>query len=229
MKSTLFLLVFVSLSLAITAQDLSKSLEAFDNISISGSLEVDLYQGSPKANVTMVKGDIEDLKLEVKRSTLYISFKNKSGISWGNNRKALVDLYVQDLEGISVSAGSSVNSEFTIVADDFDANASSGATLSIALESKDLDADVSSGASLEIEGNSDRLNVDVSSGGSYKGKRLKAKDVDADVSSGGSIKVWVTDSLEADASSGGSIKYKGDPKQTDLDAGKWSGGSIKKM
>ena len=229
MKSILFSLVFVSLSLSVTAQDLSKSFEAFDNVSVSGSFEVDLYQGSPKADVTMVKGDIEDLKMEVKRSTLYISFKNKSGVSWGNNRKALVDLYVQDLEGISVSAGSSVNSEFIIVADDFDANASSGATLSIALESKDLDADVSSGASLEIEGNSDRLNVDVSSGGSYKGKRLKAKDVDADVSSGGSIKVWVTDSLEADASSGGSIKYKGDPKQTDLDAGKWSGGSIKKI
>lgn len=229
MKTTLQILAFLSLGLFLNAQDESRSLEAFDNISVSGSFDVDLYKGSPKANITMVKGDIEDLKMEVKRGTLYISFKNKTGWSVGNNRQADIDLYVKDLSAIEVSAGSSVNSEFTLMATEFNADASSGASLSIALECKDLDADVSSGARIEIEGSSDKLNVDVSSGGSYNGKRLKAKDVDADVSSGGSIKVWVTESLEADASSGGSIRYKGEPRQTDLDSGKWSGGSIKKI
>lgn len=229
MKSTLFVIVFISMGFFLNAQKESRNLESFDNISVSGSFDVDLYQGAPKADISMTKGDIEDLKMEVKRGTLYISFKNKSGWSMGNNRHADIDLYIGKISSIDVSAGSSVNSEFTLTANDFNADASSGASLSIALECKDLDADVSSGARIDIEGSTDDLNVDVSSGGSYNGKRLKSKDADADVSSGGSIKLWVTDRLEADASSGGSVKYKGDPKQTNLDAGKWSGGSIKKI
>ena len=101
--------------------------------------------------------------------------------------------------------------------------------MEISVEASSVDSDVSSGASTRISGSTKRLNVDVSSGGSFVGSDLEANDVDADVSSGGSVKVWAKKSLTADASSGGSIKYKGNPDKTNIDSGKYSGGSVRKM
>lgn len=213
--------------LSIYAQSEVRDLNNFDQLRVSGNLDVTLQEGSPKAEITMVKGDIEELEIKQKGSELHIKFRDK--VNWTNKRKATIVLYTGDLNSIDVSAGADVVGEFTHTVSKFSADASSGGSISVAVETKSLEADVSSGAQIDIEGSANDLNVDVSSGGSYNGKQLAAKNVDADVSSGGSIKVWATESLEADASSGGSIKYKGDPKQMDIDSGKWSGGSIKKM
>jgi len=227
MKNLFSLLSLLVFSLSINGQSVNKQLDNFTQLRVSGSLDVTLYEGTPRAEITMVKGDIDDLVIKQKGNELHIKFRDK--INWGNKRHANIDLYIGELSSIDVSAGAEVVSEFTLQADAFHADASSGGSISIALESNELEADVSSGARIDIEGNSKKLDVDVSSGAAYNGRRLIAKDVSADVSSGGSIKLWATESLDAEASSGGSIKYKGDPKHVNLDAGKYSGGSIKKM
>ena len=71
--------------------------------------------------------------------------------------------------------------------------------------------------------------MQASSGGNYNGRNFESKKVIVNASSGGSATVWATDSLKANASSGGSVKFKGDPKQRDIDVGKYSGGSIRQM
>lgn len=227
MKNLFLLLCFLVVSLSVSSQSETQLLENFSQIKVSGSINVYLYEGEPKAEITMIKGDRDELEVVNKGKTLHLKFKDRN--NWSNKRKTKINLYVESLDAINVSAGAEVTSEFTLISSDFYADASSGGSISIALEATALDADVSSGARIDIEGTSQELNVDVSSGGSYNGKRFAVRDVDANVSSGGSIKVWATEKLEADASSGGSIKYKGDPSDVNIDSGKWSGGSIRKI
>jgi len=227
MKNLFILLSFILFSFSGNSQSEVKSLDDFSKLKVSGSIDVYLYEGSPKAEITMLKGDRDELQVIQKGDKLQFKFKDR--MNWSNKRKAKIDLYVENLDAIDVAAGAEVTSEFTLSADEFNADASSGGSISIALETNAIDADVSSGASIDIEGSSRELSVDVSSGGSYNGKRFSAKDVDADVSSGGSIKVWATEKIKANASSGGSIKYKGDPKNVNIDSGKWSGGSVRKI
>ena len=225
-NTTLFIFLLVVTGFA---QDDVRRLSSFTELSVSGGITVDLFEGQPKAEIEMIKGDIDKLVTEVKGDKLKIYFDNgKWGWSNGNN-KAKIKLYFRSLDEISVSAGSSLEGHSLIKADRFDADASSGARMEISVEASSVDSDVSSGASTRISGSTKRLNVDVSSGGSFVGSDLEANDVDADVSSGGSVKVWAKKSLTADASSGGSIKYKGNPDKTNIDSGKYSGGSVRKM
>ena len=221
-----FLLVITSLF----SQRITQELADFNTLDVATGVEVTLRQGNPKADINVKKGDIEDLIVEVKGSELRIKFKNKRGWSWSNaSRHATIDLYCGNLKSIETSSGASVESDFTINTKHFAADASSGSKISVSVESNSFTADISSGASVEVDGVTDALEVDASSGASFKGIRMKAKEVNADVSSGANIKVWSTDKFVGDASSGGSIKFKGNPKHTNIDSGKWSGGSIVKI
>ena len=211
------------------AQTKSISLSDYSSLDAATGVSIILHEGTPKADIEVTKGDIEDLVVEVKGSTLVIKFKNKV-MSWNNGgNKARIDLYGKNLRRIEASAGANVESDYTLTAKKFTADASSGASISVDVECTTLDAEISSGASIVIEGTTDDLEVDASSGASYNGIRMIAKDASAEASSGASIKLWAKESIEANASSGGSIKYKGDPTNKDISKDKWSGGSIKRM
>ena len=222
--------LFACLFLSHTSIAQTRNLEAFEKLNVSGGIEVTLIKSNQhKAEVEMVRGDYDDLVTELKGDVLVIKFKSKN-LSWGtNNNKAKIDLHYSTLRGFDISAGSTVKGNDAISANSMDIDVSSGATCSIEVETGELTVDVSSGATCSLRGSADEQEVDVSSGASYNGDKLASKNADVDASSGASAKVWVTDRLVADASSGASIRYKGNPKKTDIDSGKWSGGSVKKM
>ncbi len=223
-------LTFLLLITSLFSQRVTQELEEFNSLDVATGVEVNLRQGEPRADINVKKGNIEDLIVEVNGSELKIKFKNNRGWNWSSgSRHAKIDLYCGDLKSIETSSGASVESDFIMSTKHFSADASSGSTISISVESNSFTADVSSGSVVEVDGVTDELEVDASSGASFRGVRMKAKEVNADVSSGASIKVWSTDKFEGGASSGGSIKYKGNPKYTNIDSGKWSGGSIVKI
>lgn len=202
-------------------------LRPFTEISVSGGFDVIMSEGAPRAEIEMNKGEIEDVVLEVKGNTLYIKFAKSWGKSY--NRSADISLYGGSISSIDASAGARLENDYTYVTNDFIAEASSGANISVAVDCKDMEADVSSGARIDVEGMAHSLEVDASSGASYRGVRLIADHVEADASSGASVKLYAKKSIDASASSGGSIKYKGNPTKTDIDKDKWSGGSIKSI
>lgn len=231
MKNLLFLLFIISFNTVTLAQDDIRTLESFDAIDVSGGFDISIFEGSPRAEIRVNKGNIEGVKMYVKKGELFIKYESKkSGWGWNSgNHNIDIDLYVPNLVSIETSAGADVYGEFKFTADDFEAEASSGSKISIEVDAEYTEVDVSSGAYVEIEGDTGTLEVDVSSGASFNGKKLQAEKVDADASSGASAKVWATRKINADASSGASIRYKGDPDKKSLDPGKWSGGSISPM
>lgn len=205
------------------------SLDNFSKIKSSGGLDITLIPSNEtKAVVEMIKGDFEDLMIEVKGDRLVMKFKNKSWMG-SNNRKAEIDLYYKSLDEVDASAGSKIVGDDHISCKSFEVEASSGAYVRLAIESDKLGVDVSSGASVNLKGEAKKQSVDVSSGASYKGTKMETEVTDVEASSGASAKVYVTKEIRAEASSGGSVKYKGSPEKKDIDSGKYSGGSVKAM
>lgn len=231
MKNFALLLTLVSLlfSANLSAQETdTRTFEEFDHINVSGNIDVTLTKGeSNLAEIELEETTLDDLVTEVKNNVLIIKFKKKGMMSWKSKRKANIELSYTNLEGIDVSAGSSVISNAPISTKSFEIEASSGASAKVKLDVTEVDADASSGADIKVSGIAENSKVDVSSGASYYGDKLEAKNVDVDVSSGASAKVWVTKDLEAEVSSGGSVKYKGDPDKIDTDSG--FSGSISKI
>lgn len=224
--NTLLLSLFIVVSYA---QDKVVDLDSYSAVNVSEGIEVEMIEGPNKAEINMLKGDIADLEIDIKGSTLVIGFKKNKGNFW-NNRDAEITLYYnQDITEVSVSSGASVYNSSPFNNDDFEADASSGGSLNLMVNSDDIDVDVSSGASIQIGGESNSLTVDVSSGATFKGKKLASKSVKVDASSGAGATVWAEESIKASASSGGSVRYKGDPQDKELDTAKYSGGSIRKI
>jgi Putative auto-transporter adhesin, head GIN domain len=214
--SILFFLLFNTF---VNAQ--SKNLSAFTAISTSGSVQVELVKGkAQKADYTIIKGNEDDLFIDVKNNELTVKIKSKNGMWNRSETKAKVTVYYNGtLKGIDCSAGSSLTSDSEISTSDMDIEVSSGANCSILLKSEDVNVSASSGAKVSINGTGNMAVYDASSGSKIDAGNFIASKANADVSSGASISLHATKKLTADASSGGSIKYKGNPESTNIDSG----------
>ena len=229
MKKITFVFAFL-LSISLFSQKEVRDLDNYSKIKVSGGISVEFYQGDNEAHVHVTKGDLDKLITEVKGETLYIKFEKKSW-SWNSgNQKADIKLYgSNNISSVEASAGSYFHSASEFQSEKFYASASSGARAEMPIDASSIKGSASSGGSLELSGEAGRVNFNASSGGSLNAKSLKAEKADAKASSGGSVKLWATDYLGAGASSGGSVKYKGDPSSTNIDVGKYSGGSVSKI
>jgi len=230
MNKILTLCLFAFFSATLLAQVETLDLATFTSIDAAAGVEVSIHEGDSKAEINLIRGNREDLVVESKSGRLKIKFKSKKWGFGSNNRKAKIKVFTNGaIESVEASSGASVYSDITLNSDKFYGGASSGASISLGLEARSVELDVSSGASLSVDGTANYVNVDASSGASLNAAKLEARDVKADASSGASVKVWSTESIDADASSGASIRYKGNPKDKKISAGKYSGGSIREM
>lgn len=214
--SILFFLLFNSY---VNAQ--SKNLSEFSSISTSGSVQVELIKGNTtKAEYTIIKGNEDDLFIDVKNNELTVKIKSKNSMWNRSETKAKVTVYYNGtLKGIDCSAGSSLKSESEINTSDMDIEVSSGANCNILLKTEDVNVSASSGAKVSINGTGNIAVYDASSGSKIDAGNFIASNANADVSSGASISLHATKKLTADASSGGSIKYRGNPESTNIDSG----------
>jgi len=213
--------IFFSMCLITFVNAQSKSLSEFSSISTSGSVQVELVKGSsPKAEYTIIKGNEDDLFIDVKNNELIVKIKSKNTMWNRSETKAKVTVYYSGtLKGIDCSAGSSLKSESEITTSEMEIEVSSGANCSIILKSDDVNVSASSGAKVSVNGTGTNVIYDASSGSKIDAVNFIASKADADVSSGASISLHATKKLKADASSGGSIKYKGNPESTNIDSG----------
>lgn len=215
-----FIVFMCTLGIACLTQAQSKTLPSFSAISTSGNVQVELVKGSTsKADYTIIKGNEDDLYIDVKDEKLIVKIKSQLNFWNSANTKAKVTVYYQHLNSIDCAAGSSVKSVSEIVADHMDIGSSSGANCSVMLKSKDVDVDSSSGSKVTVSGVTTSVSYDAASGARIDATNLLATEAIAEVSSGASISLYASNILKADASSGGSIKYKGDPEKTNLQSG----------
>lgn len=128
------------------------------------------------------------------------------------------------INAIHTSSGSRIIFENTMVVNNFEAKASSGASAELFINSEIINSHCSSGAFLKIKGKSFSHESKASSGATINASELKSNEVIARASSGSSIKVFAKDKLNAKASSGAHIDYRGRPLK--LEKKSSSGGSI---
>jgi len=124
-----------------------------------------------------------------------------------------------------VLSGADIVTKNKIKADKLNISASSGADIEAELEVNELICKSSSGSNIDLRGKSNKASVQASSGSEINASELIVNHVIAESSSGADITITANESLTADASSGADIRYKGSPKEKDID--KSSGGSVR--
>lgn len=231
MKTSIFsTFVIALLSIGISQGQTTRTLGSFDMITVAGSISVDIVSSSEsKAEITILKGEEEALITELNGKELMIKFAKADGYNWGSGAKANITLYTNTLQGVSAAAGAKVESDHNWASKKLTVEASSGSSVSLKADVNVCNAQSSSGSRVTLSGRAESMTASTSSGSSLNATEMQATQVQATSSSGGSLKVNATSSLRAEASSGGSIKYKGSPKDLNIDKDQFSGGNVSPM
>lgn len=195
----------------------------FHEVRVGQAIDLYLKKGAEERVKVEVKGiDLDEVITEVSGGRLKVYLDN------GRYRNHVVKVYVtyRELDGISASSASSVFSEETIKADNFEINVSSAADVELALDANEVVVSVSSSGDVELSGKAKVFKVDASSAGGVDAFDLEAQKAYIRASSAGSVKISVVNEIDARASSGASIRYRGNPTRSQTDSS--SGGSVRK-
>lgn len=203
--------LLVSWSLGLSFAQSDYKLDAFDEISITGNIEVILQKGDEEKAVVETVGIPEDeLNIGVRGQVLRLSLLNSI---FYKNDKVKVKIYYKTLRALRIHAGAKVEATEPITGDALEIHTNSGADVLLEVKANKLEASASEGAILHLRGEVESQKASASTGGQYRALELACKNTYVRASTGGVAKVAVIESLDANASLGGSIEYKGDPDE----------------
>lgn len=174
-------------------------VSSFDQISVSGPININITQGSTQAVTIQAEPEIYGvMEPRVKNGELIIDFENRSCIQ--TDLGITLNVTVSDLKRIEVSGTSMIQS----IGD---------------LELDHLTVKVSGTADVGLSGSAVSQSYDVSGVIIASNFDFVTEDTSIDISGSGNMEVNCTDNLDVDVSGSATIKYKGSPKVTQKASG----------
>lgn len=192
----------------------NRTIDNFNAISVCCG--IDVYISVGEASTLTVETNYEEylsqIKTEVTRGTLKISFNTKGLTKRPKDMWVRVSLSANNLSEITATSGSDVYSKTPLQADNIKVTVNSGADIKLELHASNLKCSASSGSDLKLTGSAATAVVSASSGSDIQMKGMTVKVAEASASSGSGINMYVTEEISAKASSGADVSVKGNPK-----------------
>lgn len=209
-KLALSLLLFISFTVTSLAQS-TFGLKPFDEINVSGNIELIVQEGDEEKISFSTEGVSED-KLNVTTKNGILKLRISNGV-YKKSQKAYVTITYKVLRAIKASAGSQITANNSLLGDKLEFRTHSGATMELEVEVNSVEAGAFEGGKLTLTGQVGSSKVTANTGGTYNGRNLESDRVYVKSSTGGQATVSVTNSLDAKASLGGEIDYYGNPQE----------------
>lgn len=199
-----------------------RTLPDFDQISVSGSVDVYLTQG--KGNTYLVEASedqMEALTVQVNNGKLEI--KDQMKINWKGN-KGVIKVYVtfKEISSLTASGSTNVYSEKPLDFNHLAIRGSGASDIKLSVNAKSIEVNSSGGSDVVLVGRTDAIDIEASGGSDVRAKDLQAKVADISSSGGSDVYITVLDELSAKASGGSDIIYYGSPTLNKISS---SGGS----
>jgi hypothetical protein len=204
-------ILLVTWSLGHLVAQSTYKLDAFDEISITGNIEVVLQKADEEKAVVEAFGIPEDkLNIGVRGQVLKLSLLNS--VFYKNDR-VKVTVFYKKLRSVRAHAGADVEATAPLEADLLELRATSGAEVLLEIKADKLEAGATEGGILQVRGEVESQKASAATGGQYLSLELNCKNTYARAGTGGALKVVALESLDASANLGGSIEYKGEPDE----------------
>ena len=78
MKNLLAIACLFLFTNMLLAQEVTRELSSFTELSVSGGIDVELHPGSPKAVIDLKEGDLDKLKTTVENGKLTVKFEKEA-------------------------------------------------------------------------------------------------------------------------------------------------------
>jgi hypothetical protein len=214
------LTIILSLSLHVAfAQDNTKNFDitGFDELEISGSVNVHLEQGSSESiRVETINYEMKDVGIEKSgRNTLKVYIKKHKKMK--KNRKVVVYITCVNLKKLKIDGASDIFAQKTTIrSDKLELETKGASDLEMKIEVGELKVKTSGAANIEISGKADKQTIASSGASHFRAGALKGKEVTVKSSGASNVSVQVSERFKAKASGASNIRYEGDPKKSSI-------------
>ena len=187
----------------------TRDVKSFDEVSLYGSMNVDITVGE-KQSVRVVADDkiIDDIETFVRGDTLRIKLKDGH---YGRIKKMHVYVTVPKLEGASIHGSGDMDITGGIDGNFYFSVYGSGNAEIDDLKVSDLELSIHGSGNVKLNGSCDELDADVHGSGDVYGKALKCGDVEVDIHGSGDVEIGVTNSINAAVFGSGDVEIYGKP------------------
>lgn len=193
----------------------SREVGNFDNMSVSGSFDVDLVKGKEgKIDISIEKNLLPYLITEVDNGELKIKWKKGTNIS--SKRGVRLTVYFNTINGVAMSGSGDINSKDLMKADNFNVRVSGSGDINLNLDVNNLEATVSGSGDLDFKGSATSIEARVSGSGDIEAYGLQTDKAELKISGSGGMTLSVKNELYARVSGSGDISYRGNPAKEDI-------------
>lgn len=210
MKKIALLFLAMTISWAASAQQsiVSKLLDAFTSVDLSGKLHVELIRAdSAYLKVKLNGTNSNRLAWGVKDGTLKIQLR-PGGDKDANGE---VKIYYTSLSQIKIS-GASVSIQGTLTQGMIDVNMDAGAIFSADLNVKDIYLKIGGNSVANLTGSAKYSTLLASAKSKVNARQLVSQDVRVEAVSSAEAYVQVVERIQIVANTGGAVYYQGEPE-----------------
>jgi Putative auto-transporter adhesin, head GIN domain len=214
-----------------TSEIQDRHLSGFNAVSVGGSFDVYITQGSTESVKVEAPGEVIDrIITEVDGGVLRIYNKNNSwhwGDMWGNHKKIVVHVTAKDLNAVSLSGSGDVFFKEGITANSLKLRISGSGDMTGKVDTKTLESSISGSGDMKLSGRADNSTVSVVGSGDYTARYLVTINSAVRVIGSGDAEINASEKVDASVRGSGDIRYTGAAKN--VNSNKTGSGDISRF
>lgn len=188
-----------------------RHLSGFKAISISGSFDVYITQGSAESVRVEAPADVmKHIVTEVRGGVLKIY--NRDHFSWGNlfgGHKITVYVNIKDINGIELSGSGDVYFKQGITANSLQLKLSGSGDLTGKVNAKTLESSISGSGDMKIYGHVESSAISLTGSGDFSARDLSTANTAIRVVGSGDAYINASNKIEASVTGSGDVHYSG--------------------
>lgn len=216
LATTIVLLAFLLTGIQVQADEESRKVDPFTEISLRIGAKVHLEQG-PKQNLEIVAkpSTLEEIVTEVKDGKLIIRFPNKD-FFWKTFQPGEITIYITipEINGLGISGSGDIIAEDEIKTKILDLGLSGSGNIKLSeLSAERVKASISGSGNIVLAGKTaaQDLSIAISGSGNLKAMNYSSDDVSVKISGSGNVDIEANKNLFIRMAGSGNVNYKGKP------------------
>lgn len=217
LTATFILLTFILTGIQVQADEQTRKVDAFTEISLRIGTKVHLEQGE-KQNLEIIAkpSTLEEIITEVKDGKLIIRFPNKD-FFWKAFQPGdiTINITTPEINGLGVSGSGDIIAEDQIKTKILDLAVSGSGNIRLSdLSAERVKSAISGSGDIVLAGKraAQDLSVAISGSGNFKGLSYSADDVSIKIIGSGNVGIEANNNLYIRLSGSGNVTYKGKPR-----------------
>jgi hypothetical protein len=205
-----------------------RHLTGFNAVSVAGSYDVYITQGSTESVKVDAPSDIIDrIVTEVEGGVLKIYTKDGTHWNWNGNKKMIVYVAIKNVNAVSLAGSGDVFFKDGLRAPSLKVKLTGSGDISGKVDVKTLESSIGGSGDITLTGRADNSTVSVVGSGDFTGNNLITTNTQVKVAGSGDARVNASEKIDASVVGSGDVHYTGAAKN--ISSSKAGSGSVSRM